>query len=205
MFDNVREDLRRARNCNTQGMIRELFHPGTQAVLVYRFGHWAYRLRIPVVRHALLAIYVVLQGIVRVLSGVMIATQAEIGPGLVVHSWGGVFISPTRIGRNAFFQHGVILNWNIREIGDDVHFGPGAKVIRPVRIGHRARIGANAVVIDDVPDDGIVMPPTSRVIRMRVPRARFRQPRSTLDSGSGDGAGEKPSRFTPRSAPTPGE
>lgn len=190
MFENVREDLRAGRSANTGSWIRELFHPGTQAVLVYRFGHWAYRLRVPIVRHSLLAVYVVLQGIVRVLSGVNIATQAEIGPGLVVHTWGGVFIAPTRIGRRAFFQHGVVLNWNTKEIGDCVHFGPGCKVIRPVRIGHRARIGANAVVIEDVPDDGIVTSPASRVLTIPVPRTRFRQARTALPSEAANGAGE---------------
>ncbi len=185
MFENVREDLRRGRAANTGSTIRELFHPGTQAVLVYRFGHWAYRLRIPVVRHALLAAYVVAQGVVRVLSGVNIATQADIGPGLVVHTWGGVFIPPTKIGRNAFFQHGVVLNWNTKEIGDYVHFGPGSKVIRPVRIGHRARIGANAVVMEDVPDDGIVTVPPARIFRIKVPRTRFRQARAAPDAASG--------------------
>jgi serine O-acetyltransferase len=181
MFDNIREDLKRSRASNTGGLIREFFHPGTQAVLVYRFGHWAWKLRIPIVRHVLMAAYVVLQGIVRITSGVNIATQADIGPGLVVHTWGGVFIAPAKIGKYAFFQHGVVLNWDTREIGDWVHFGPGSKVIRPVRIGHRARIGANAVVIDDVPDDGIVTSPTSRVFRIRVPRTKFRRAKGAND------------------------
>ena len=199
MFENIRADLERSRESNTGGTLRELFHPGTQAVLVYRFGHWAWKLRIPVLRHILLAIYVVLQGIVRVTSGVNIATQAEIGPGFVVHTWGGVFIAPTKIGKNAFFQHGVVLNWNTREIGDWVHFGPGSKVIRPVRIGHRARIGANAVVVQDVPDDGIVTSPASRVLQIRVPRTKFRRARGEAPTTTANGAspgtqGESPRR-----------
>ncbi len=184
MFENVREDLREARSANTGSLIREFFHPGTQAVLVYRFGHWAHKMRIPVVRHMLVAVYIVVQAIVRVTSGVNIATKAEIGPGMVVHTWGGVFIAPTKIGRRPFFHHGVVMNWDIKEVGDYVHFGPGSKIVGPVRIGHRVRIGANAVVIEDVPDDAIVMVPSPRVLRLNVGRARVRQPKGTVaDNG----------------------
>ena len=88
-----------------------------------------------------------------VVNGVNIPTSAQIGPGLVIHTWNGVYLPACRIGYNAMFQHGVVVSYYCKEIGNHVYFGPGAKVIRPVRIGNRARIGANAVVVEDVPDD----------------------------------------------------
>jgi serine O-acetyltransferase len=57
--------------------------------------------------------------------------------------------------------------YGCRETGDDVYFGPGCKVIRPVRIGNWARIGANAVVTEDVPDDCTLARVPDRVVRRR--------------------------------------
>jgi serine O-acetyltransferase len=47
-----------------------------------------------------------------------------------------------------------------------VQIGAGAKIIGPVRIGNRARIGANAVVVKDVPDDATVVGIPARVVRI---------------------------------------
>lgn len=171
MFENIRADLRRAQRVNAEGLLRQLMCPGTQAVLVYRFGHWATKLRVPVLRHLLLAIYLPLQWWVRWVSGVNIATTAEIGPGLVVHNWWGIFVGPCRIGRDAVLATGVVINWECREIGDNVSFGPGAKVVHPVRIGNRVRIAANSVVWRDVPDDSTVMGIPGRVMELRSPGA----------------------------------
>ncbi|MFO0981885.1 MAG: DapH/DapD/GlmU-related protein [Planctomycetota bacterium] len=163
MFENIRGDLRQARIYNHKGLtgvrliVAPFFHLGTQAVLTYRFGRWATQLRMPIVRHALLFAYYALKYAMQVAAGVNIPTSAQIGPGLVVHTWCGVYIPACRIGKNCYFQHGVVVGYGCLGIGDDVYFGPGAKVIRPVRIGHRARIGANAVVLDDVADDTTVV------------------------------------------------
>ncbi|MEW6743759.1 MAG: DapH/DapD/GlmU-related protein [Planctomycetota bacterium] len=171
MFDNIKADLRHGLLVNHKGLSRwkacaaQFFHPGTQAVLVYRLGRWASQLRIPIVRHLLLAVYYPLKYGVRVFTGVNIPTSAEIGGGLVIHTWSGVYIPACRIGRNAYFQHGVVVGYGCLGIGDDVYFGPGCKVIRPVRIGDRARIGANAVVIEDVPDDCTVAGIPARIVK----------------------------------------
>jgi serine O-acetyltransferase len=50
-------------------------------------------------------------------------------------------------------------------LGDDVYVGSGAKVLGNVHVGNNVRIGANAVVMADVPDDSLVMPPESKVVR----------------------------------------
>ncbi|MHC4548400.1 MAG: serine O-acetyltransferase [Planctomycetota bacterium] len=181
LFKNVRVDLRRARIENLAGRrgawLAQFFHPGTIAVLVYRFGHWAWLLPVPGLRHLLLALYYPFKIAVQVSLQVNIPTRAEIGPGLVIHTWGGVFLPPCRIGRNAFFQFGNVVRYDCDEVGDDVYFGPGAKVIRPVRIGHRAQIGANAVVLHDVPDDCTVAGVPARIVR-KGPKypAKVRQP-----------------------------
>ena len=56
-------------------------------------------------------------------------------------------------------------------VGDDVYIGTGAKLLGDIRIGNRAVIGANAVVLESVPDDAVVAGVPARVIRI--------QPRTT--------------------------
>ena len=176
MFENVRADLARARAANHKSMsgpgawLWSLFHLGTSAVLVYRFGRWAWNLRLPVLREGLLGVYFVLKYTNQMATGVNIPVTAEIGPGLVVHTWNGVYLPNCRIGRNAYFQHGVVVNYRCKGIGDDVYFGPGAKVIREVRIGDRVRIGANAVVMCDLPDDCTAVGVPARIIPQRGPK-----------------------------------
>lgn len=200
MFDLVRADLERAarmngfgagrrRKANWVAYLAEIFgNPGTQAVLVYRFGHWAWKCRVPGLRHLLLALYVPLRLLSRGFGNVNIPVSAKIGPGMLIHTWGGVFVPPCDIGRNVYFQHGVVVTWRCLGIGDDVYFGPGAKVIKPVRIGDRARIGANAVVVDDVPDDCTVAGIPARVVKRHEGEAGWR-PKDTHvaeDVASGD-------------------
>ncbi len=170
MFENVKEDLGRARRLHNTSLWSELLHEGAQAVLVYRFGSWARKLRVPIVRHLLLAVHKILLFYVEVKIGVHLPLNGEIGPGLVIHTWHGIFVPPCKIGRNLLLSHGVVIHWNCREIGDDVYIGPGAKVISPgVSIGNRVRIGANAVVVSDVPDDSMVVAPAPRI--WQLPKA----------------------------------
>ena len=161
MFDLIRADLGHGRRVNHEGASRlsaalaPFFHAGTIAILIHRFGAWCRRL-VPGLRHLGWLFYYPAYGIIRVLTGIAIPTSADIGGGLVIHSWNGVFLPPCRIGRNAVFQHGVVVHPECRGIGDDVLFGPGVKVVRPVRIGSRVQIAPNTVVLHDIPDDSYV-------------------------------------------------
>ena len=182
MFDNIRADLRRGLAQNHIGRkrvaayIAQFLHLGTQSVLVYRFGQWALRLPVPIVKHALLLVYIILKFFVHMFASVNIPTSARIGPGLVIHTWAGVYLPSGKIGMNCTFQHGVVVAYSTPEIGDDVYFGPGAKVIKPVRIGNRARIGANAVVMHDVPDDCTVAGVPARIVS--GPKPTKKKPKS---------------------------
>ena len=92
-----------------------------------------------------------------------ISPRAEIGPGLVVHSTHGVFIAETRIGRNCVVQHGVAITHGVRSVGDNVYFGPGAKVIGRAAIGNNVRVVANSVVMTDVADNLTVVGVPARI------------------------------------------
>lgn len=79
-----------------------------------------------------------------------------IGPGLFISHGQGTILSAERIGANLQVHQGVTIGWDYRGdrrpiIGDDVFIGAGAKVLGAITVGDGARIGANAVVVCDVP------------------------------------------------------
>jgi serine O-acetyltransferase len=172
MLENVRRDLLRAcrGNQNQEGafaLLRELFNPGTQAILVHRFGYWCDHVRIPGVRHALRIIHFALDYMFAWRVGIFIPIKAEIGPGMMIHTWGGgVFIPQCRIGRDlTIVGGGVLFDHDTLEIGDNVVVGAGTKSVGRIRIGSRVRTGPNSVIQEPVPDDSLVFGNPGRIIR----------------------------------------
>ncbi|MGH9115646.1 MAG: serine O-acetyltransferase [Acidimicrobiales bacterium] len=79
-----------------------------------------------------------------------------IGPGLFISHGQGTILSAERIGANVWVHQGVTVGWDYRGdrrpmIGSGVFIGAGAKILGAVTVGDDARIGANAVVVRDVP------------------------------------------------------
>jgi len=169
MFDNVRADLEHARVINglppgwVSLWVKTPLHPGVVAVLTYRLAASAWRLRIPILRQVVLLLVIIARRIIYIVTGVEISPRAEIGPGLVVHTTHGVFIAETRIGRNCVVQHGVAITHGVRSVGDNVYFGPGAKVIGRAAIGDNVRVVANSVVMTDVADNLTVIGVPARI------------------------------------------
>jgi serine O-acetyltransferase len=115
----------------------------------------------------------VLKQLNHAITGADIAWSARIGPGLVLWHPTGVVIGPrVVVGRDARVQQGITLGAARSRtgkdgdpvLGDGVYVGAGARVLGPVRVGDRARIGANAVVLTDVPDDASAVGVPARII-----------------------------------------
>jgi serine O-acetyltransferase len=181
LFEYVREDMRRALSGNQHdtgaaAVLRELLNPGTQAVLVYRLGRWIHGLRIPVVRPILKVFFMILQYFVSWRVGIFIPVTADIGPGLLIHTWGGgIFFPSAPIGRHlTIIGGGVQMDYEMIGIGEEVSIAPGTKMIGKIRIGDRARTGPNSVVQTDVPADCVVIGNPGRVIGP-VPRLTYEQ------------------------------
>jgi serine O-acetyltransferase len=88
-------------------------------------------------------------------NGCVIGVKVQFGPGFVlIHPVGVVINSAVRGGRNVWIESGVVIGDNrggVPVLEDDIFIGSGAKVIGGVRLGTGARVGANAVVLSDVP------------------------------------------------------
>jgi serine O-acetyltransferase len=129
-------------------------HPGLQAVLLYRLAHALHRRRIPMVPQLLSQCGVVLYGF-------DIPASVPVGPGLYVPHPVGTVVMAERIGSQVTLVSGITIGMrNVHRfpiIGDRVYVGAGARVLGGIRIGDDASIGANAVVLHDVPDNAVAV------------------------------------------------
>lgn len=152
------------------GMI--FLYPATWAIVVYRFGNWVTKCKLPIIKHVLFIFYFILKRLSEVLTGIEIAHNAEIGNGLFIGHIGGVIIvNGSMIGNNPSFHEGVTIGGAGRgekhgspNIGNNVYFGSGAKVMGKIKVGDNVMIGANAVVVKDVPDNAVVGGVPAKVI-----------------------------------------
>jgi serine O-acetyltransferase len=137
--------------------------PGVHAVAAYRFGRWLLG-RPWWLRIALEPFYLVLALAVQAVWGIELSRRAYIGAGLyIAHSGGLVVGVGTVIGENCNLSHDVTIGLaghgakaGVPVIGNDVYIAPGAKIFGKIRIGDNVKIGANAVVHRDIPNNAVV-------------------------------------------------
>ncbi len=169
-FENIRADLRSyGGNWGAQGF---------WAMVVYRFGRWRYTIRPAWVRKIFSMLYRISFKWVQIVTGIELPCEAQVGRNFVIDHFGGIVVSGyARFGDDCRIRNGVVVGLrHVSEatapvIGNDVDIGAGAKVLGGIRIGDRVRIGANAVVLKDIPDDHVAVgvPATVR------PRTGMRQ------------------------------
>jgi serine O-acetyltransferase len=132
--------------------------PGVQALLAHRVAHALYGAGVPVLPRLIAAF-------ARALTGIEIHPAAQIGPGLFIDHGMGVVIGETAsIGSDVTLYQGVTLGGTGFATGkrhptveDNVTIGSGAKLLGPIVVGHGSKIGANTVVIHDVPPNSTVV------------------------------------------------
>jgi len=165
MWDNLRADFRAAEEDRKleSGWLRVLLRMETPAIICYRFSHWVLTFRVPILRQLFLIVSIIFQRLVQMFVGVFISPDAEIGPGLLIHTPFGIVVGPTKIGANCTIQSGVVITAATKSIGDNVYFGPGAKVIGDAKIGNNVVIVANSVILIDVADNTTVMGVPARI------------------------------------------
>ena len=151
-----------------RSVLKARFTDGTFAMVVYRWMQWAQRRR-------LIPLAMLCNKINVIFGQCIIGRGADFGEGFVlVHSLGVVINTAVRGGKHVVIEHQVTLGAEKGQspcLGDHVFVGAGAKVVGAVRLGHHSRIGANAVVLTDVPDGATAVGvPARMVCRDRPPR-----------------------------------
>jgi len=132
--------------------------PGVQALLAHRISHALQGRGIPLLPR-------LIAHVTRTLTGIEIHPAAQIGRGLFIDHGSGVVIGETAvIGDDVTIYQGVTLGGTGFQtgkrhptVGDRVTIGSGAKLLGPITVGCNAKIGANSVVINDVPDNTTVV------------------------------------------------
>lgn len=135
-----------------------LTYSGFHAVVFYRFAHFLYKLKIPIIPRFI-------SQFAKFITGIEIHPGAEIAGGFFIDHGMGVVIGETAvIGENCTLFQGVTLGGTGKEqgkrhptLGKNVVIGAGAKVLGNITIGDGSYVGANAVVLKDVPPDSTVV------------------------------------------------
>lgn len=143
-----------------------LTYPGVHAVILYRLAHklWQAEWRLSAR---------FLSYIARIWTSIDIHPGATIGLRFFIDHGSGVVIGETaEVGDDVTLYHGVTLggtSWSKGKrhptLGDGVVVGAGAKILGPVEIGDHAKVGANSVVIDDVPAKRTVVGIPAKIVR----------------------------------------
>jgi serine O-acetyltransferase len=132
--------------------------PGVHALLAHRVAHALQSVGVPFLPRAIAAIS-------RAVTGIEIHPAARIGDGFFIDHGMGVVIGETaEIGNDVTLYQGVTLGGTGFATGkrhptvqDNVTIGSGAKLLGPITVGHGSKIGANSVVIHDVPPHSTVV------------------------------------------------
>ena len=167
--DEITTDIRVIRDRDpaaTSDLEVALLYSGFHAVLLYRVSHKLYE------NKKFFAARLVSQG-ARFLTGIEIHPGAKIGRGLFIDHGSGVVIGETtEIGDNCTLYQGVTLGGTGKHVGkrhptlgNNVMVGSGAKVLGPFKIGDNTKIAANAVVLNEIPDNCTAVGIPARVVK----------------------------------------
>ncbi len=163
------------------GMIREdwIAHgqdwtlPGFRAVAVHRFGVWRMQVKPKVLRAPLSILYRSLYRKVRNTYGIELPYTVKLGRRVIVEHQSNIVIHGyCAIGDDSIIRQGVTLGlrhvdrpFDAPSLGKRVNIGAGAKLFGRIQVGDDVNIGANAVVLSDVPDRATAVGIPARIIQ----------------------------------------
>ena len=177
VFKRLREDIAsiRQRDPAAHSWLEVvLCYPGLHALIFHRMSQWCWR-------HGFRVLGRFLSHVAKVFTGIEIHPAAQLGERLFIDHGTGVVIGETAvIGRDVTLYHGVTLGGTSLHKGkrhptleDGVIVGSGAQVLGPITVGKGARIGANAVVLTDVPPGVTMVGIPARMVMRRQQESEF--------------------------------
>ena len=164
----LKKDILRTYNLLSGSKITKIINcyrtPGVHAVITLRFGQWLLRQNL-LVKIFLSPVYLLQYYRMKTNWGIDIPRKTNIGEGFYIGHFGGITISPGAvIGKNMNISQQVTIGVSGQgekrgcpAIGDNVYIAPGAKLFGKITIGNNVKIGANAVIHKDIPDNAVVV------------------------------------------------
>lgn len=155
---------------------------GFLAIAVYRLGRWSRTIRPRWLALPIKLIYRILDFFIQVLFGISISSNCQIGPGFYIGHFGGIVIH-CDLGAHCSIGQGVTIGARgagrsdgYPVLGDRVYVGAGAMVIGSVRVGNDVVIGANTVVVTDVPANCRVVSARARILPPVITKPHRKRP-----------------------------
>jgi len=154
-----------------------LAYPGLHAIWMHRIAHRLWR-------HGSKLLARLISHLARGLTGIEIHPAAKIGRRVFIDHGMGVVIGETAvIGDDVTLYHGVTLGGTSLDkkkrqptVGDRVTIGAGAKILGDITVGSDSRIGANAVVVKDVPPNSVVVGIPGQAVHRHIPHTAADEP-----------------------------
>ncbi|MGL5348485.1 MAG: serine O-acetyltransferase EpsC [Peptostreptococcaceae bacterium] len=145
-----------------------LLYPSVHARIAHIISHFLYN-------HKWFFSARVISQISRFLTGIEIHPGAKIGDAILIDHGMGVVIGETaEIGNRVVIYHGTTLGGTGKDtgkrhptVGNDVFIGAGSKILGPINIGSKSKIGANSVVLKDVPEGATVVGIAAKIVRVK--------------------------------------
>jgi serine O-acetyltransferase len=140
-------------------------YPGVHALILHRLAHFLWSIKLKLIAR-------IFSHLARILTGIEIHPGAQIGRRFFIDHGMGVVIGETAIiGDDCTLYHGVTLGGTTWKKGkrhptlrDNVVIGAGAKVLGPITLGNNSKVGSNAVVVTDIPNDSTAVGIPAKII-----------------------------------------
>jgi len=154
---------------------RTLLEPGLWAIAVHRFGNWRMAVPTRLLRAPLTLLYRFLYTTIAWFWGIDLSYTVRLGRRVRIWHHGGMVIGARAIGDDVHIRHNTTMGILSRQdlggkpiVGNRVDVGVGACILGPVTVGDDSVIGANSVVIRDLPAGSVVMGVPARQAALRM-------------------------------------
>ncbi|MDI0265293.1 serine O-acetyltransferase [Clostridioides difficile] len=145
-----------------------LLYPSVHAMIMHRMAHALYKKK-------MLFTARLISQISRFMTGIEIHPGAKMGEGILIDHGMGVVIGETaEVGNRVTIYQGATLGGTGKDtgkrhptVGDDVLIGAGTKILGPLNVGSNSKIGANSVVVKDVPNGATVVGIPAKIVKIR--------------------------------------
>src|SRR4051812_11258715 len=155
-----------------------LFEQGFWAVANNRFGNWRMDVKNPVLRAPCTVAYRALEKGIEIFGGITLPYTTKLGRRVRLWHHGGMIIGARAIGNDVHIRQnttiGVAQTWrddDLPIIEDGADIGCGASILGPVVVGRNSKLGANAVVLEDIPEGATAMGNPAQVLFTAAPPA----------------------------------